>query len=78
MIPWQIPFAVHGIGHIAEDNEEAADNIYPSFMETMTRIGKERGWPPMTREQFVWLEQVTQASHASTFLYGSGKSQEIL
>ena len=50
--PLAIPFAVHGIGHIAEDNEEAANDIYPSFMDTMTRIGKERGWPPMTREQF--------------------------
>ncbi len=50
--PLAIPFAVHGIGHIAEDNEQAADDIYASFMDTMTRIGRERGWPPMTREQF--------------------------
>jgi probable LLM family oxidoreductase len=50
--PLDIPFAVHGIGHIAEDNEQAADDIYASFMDTMTRIGRERGWPPMTREQF--------------------------
>jgi len=50
--PLDIPFAVHGIGHIAEDSEQAADDIYESFMETMTRIGRERGWPAMTREQF--------------------------
>jgi probable LLM family oxidoreductase len=50
--PLDIPFAVHGIGHIAEDNEQAADDIYASFMDTMTRIGRERGWPPMNREQF--------------------------
>ena len=50
--PLAIHFAVHGIGHIAEDNEQAADDIYASFMDTMTRIGRERGWPPMTREQF--------------------------
>lgn len=50
--PLAIPFAVHGIGHIAADDDEAADDIYQPFTERMTRIGRERGWPPMTREQF--------------------------
>jgi probable LLM family oxidoreductase len=45
--PEQIPLAVHGLGYIADGNEEAAEEIYPSFAATMTRIGKERGWRPL-------------------------------
>lgn len=50
--PLAIPFAVHGIGHIATNDDEAAEDIYRPFSDRMTRIGRERGWPPMTREQF--------------------------
>ena len=53
--PLDIPFAVHGIGHIAESNEQASEDVYASFSAMMTRIGRERGWPPMTREQFDWM-----------------------
>ena len=53
--PEQIPLAVHGLGYIADGNEEAAEEIYPSFAATMTRIGRERGWPPLTRDQFDWM-----------------------
>lgn len=53
--PDKLPLAVHGLGHIAETNEQAADEIYPSFTATMNRIGRERGWSPMTREQFDWM-----------------------
>lgn len=53
--PVAIPLAVHGLGYIADSNEEAAEAIYPSFSAAMTRLGRERGWPPMTREQFDWM-----------------------
>jgi len=53
--PEQVPLAVHGLGYIADSNEEAADAIYASFTATMNRIGRERGWSPMTREQFDWM-----------------------
>jgi probable LLM family oxidoreductase len=53
--PAAIPLAVHGLGYIADSNEEAAEAIYPSFSAAMTRLGRERGWPPMTREQFDWM-----------------------
>ncbi len=53
--PEEIPLAVHGLGYIADGNEEAAEEIYPSFAATMTRIGRERGWPPLTRDQFDWM-----------------------
>ena len=50
--PEAIPLAVHGLGHIADSNEEAADQVYASFTANMNRIGRERGWPPLTRDQF--------------------------
>jgi alkanesulfonate monooxygenase SsuD/methylene tetrahydromethanopterin reductase-like flavin-dependent oxidoreductase (luciferase family) len=53
--PEQVPLAVHGLGYIAETNEEAADTVYTSFTAMMNRIGRERGWTPMTREQFDWM-----------------------
>lgn len=53
--PGDFPLAVHGLGHVADDNDEATEAIYPGFKDTMTRIGRERGWPPLTREQFDWM-----------------------
>lgn len=53
--PVDFPLAVHALGHIAEDGEQAAEAIYPGFTETMNKIGRERGWPPLTRAQFDWM-----------------------
>lgn len=37
---------------IGEDDREVADLFYPYYAEIMSRIGRERGWPPLTRQQF--------------------------
>jgi probable LLM family oxidoreductase len=50
--PHRVPLAVHAHGYIAEDSEQAAAEYYPSYAIAMTRIGRERGWGPMTRQQF--------------------------
>lgn len=47
-----VPRAVHGHGHIGDSAQAAADEYFPSYAAAMTRIGRERGWPPMTRPQF--------------------------
>jgi probable LLM family oxidoreductase len=44
--------SIHSIGFIADTNTLAADEFYPSYTELFNRIGKERGWPPITRAQF--------------------------
>ena len=36
----------------AADQQRAADEYFPSYAAMMNRIGRERGWPPMTRRQF--------------------------
>ena len=43
---------MHGHGFVADTTEQAAEEFYPSYAAAMTRIGRERGWGPMTREQF--------------------------
>lgn len=37
---------------VADSSQEAANTFYPSYADVMTRIGKERGWPMMTREHY--------------------------
>ncbi|VAV96913.1 Putative oxidoreductase [hydrothermal vent metagenome] len=50
--PATVPLGVHAHGHISESSNQAANEFYPSYAAAMTRIGKERGWGPMTRPQF--------------------------
>jgi probable LLM family oxidoreductase len=44
--------SINSHGFIAETSQAAADEAYPAFAAMMDRIGRERGWPPMSREQF--------------------------
>lgn len=37
---------------IADTSQEAADLFYPSYADVMTKLGQERGWSPMTRQQY--------------------------
>jgi probable LLM family oxidoreductase len=53
--PADFPLAVHGLGHIADDTAEAVATIQPGFTAIMNKIGRERGWPPLTPEQFEWM-----------------------
>jgi probable LLM family oxidoreductase len=53
--PAGFPLAVHALGHIGDDRSEAVADIYPGFTEVMNKIGRERGWPPLSREQFDWM-----------------------
>ncbi|MBE3596916.1 MAG: LLM class flavin-dependent oxidoreductase [Hydrogenibacillus sp.] len=44
--------SINSHGFIADTSQEAAETAFPAFKAMMDRIGRERGWPPMTREQF--------------------------
>ena len=46
------PVSINSHGWIADDSQRAADESFPSFAEVMNRIGRERGFPPMTRARF--------------------------
>jgi probable LLM family oxidoreductase len=43
---------VHTIGHIAETSQQAADEFYPGYAEIRNEVGRERGWPPISRAQY--------------------------
>jgi probable LLM family oxidoreductase len=47
-----LPIAVHSPGHVADTDEQARDELWPHFAVQRERIGRERGWPPPTREEF--------------------------
>jgi probable LLM family oxidoreductase len=47
------PVGLHSPGYIAETDEEARKKAWPLYKISRDRIGKDRGWPPMTYEQFV-------------------------
>lgn len=50
--PEQLKVGLHSLGYVAPTKEEAVNDYYPGYAETFTRIGKERGWPPVTRMHF--------------------------
>ena len=50
--PDQLKVGVHALGYVAETTEEAADTFFPGYARAFTDVGKERGWPPVTRAGF--------------------------
>jgi probable LLM family oxidoreductase len=47
-----LPVSLNLHGYVAETSQRAADEWFPGYAELMSRIGRERGWPPLTREQY--------------------------
>ncbi len=50
--PEKLKVGVHSLGYVAETREKAIEEFFPGYAETFTRIGRERGWPPTTRQSF--------------------------
>lgn len=50
--PTKQKVGINAHGFIAETSKEAAEIAFPPFAATMNRLGRERGWPPVTRDQF--------------------------
>ncbi|HVW03842.1 MAG TPA: LLM class flavin-dependent oxidoreductase [Vicinamibacterales bacterium] len=48
----ELPIGAHSPGHVAATDAQAKEEIWPHYAAMMTRIGRERGWPPMGREHF--------------------------
>ncbi len=43
---------VHSPGYVAETDEQAREELWPDYKAMLERIGADRGWPPLRREQF--------------------------
>ena len=48
----QLPIAVHSPGHISDSDEQARAELFEPYKTMRDRIGKERGWGPMGRDEF--------------------------
>jgi alkanesulfonate monooxygenase SsuD/methylene tetrahydromethanopterin reductase-like flavin-dependent oxidoreductase (luciferase family) len=49
----RLPLSINSHGFIAERSQDAVETSFPAFKAMMDRIGRERGWPPLTREQYL-------------------------
>ncbi len=50
--PEELKVGIHSLGYVAETKDQAIEEYYPGYAYNFTRIGKERGWPPVTFERF--------------------------
>jgi probable LLM family oxidoreductase len=48
----RLKVGVHALGYVADTTQEAADEFFPGYARAFTDVGKERGWPPVTRAGF--------------------------
>jgi probable LLM family oxidoreductase len=54
------PVGVHSPGFVAATDDEAREIAWPAYQDMFGRIGRERGWPPTTRQRF--LDEVEHGS----------------
>ena len=47
-----LPVGINSHTYVADSSQQAADEFFPAYAGMMNRIGRERGWSPMTRQQF--------------------------
>src|SRR5580692_12500992 len=50
--PDPMKVGVHMLAYVDQTTQEAAEAFYPGYAKAMTDVGRERGWPPMTRASF--------------------------
>jgi probable LLM family oxidoreductase len=48
----RLKVGVHALGYVADTDAQAADDFFPGYAQAFTKIGRERGWPPVTRAHF--------------------------
>jgi probable LLM family oxidoreductase len=68
--PTDLPLAINSHAYLAATSQAAADEYFPSYAAMMNKVGKERGWPPLTRLSFDSL----RAKHGALLV---GSPQEV-
>ncbi|MEM8863895.1 MAG: LLM class flavin-dependent oxidoreductase [Chloroflexota bacterium] len=61
---------LHSLGYVADSSEQAVEDYFPGYAAMFNRIGKERGWPPVTRARF-------DAQNGSTGALLVGSPEEV-
>jgi probable LLM family oxidoreductase len=59
--PKKLTVGIHALGYVADTDDQAAADFFPGYAKAFTEIGRERGWPPVTRAQFEALRGPTGA-----------------
>lgn len=47
-----LPIGAHSPGYVAATDEQALDEAWEHYARMQNRIGRERGWPPLTRSEY--------------------------
>jgi probable LLM family oxidoreductase len=50
--PHQLRVGIHSLGYVADSASKAANEFFPGYARSFSEIGRERGWPPVTRAHF--------------------------
>jgi probable LLM family oxidoreductase len=66
-----LQLCINSHAYIADNPTQAADEFFPVYAYVMSKIGRERGWPPTTREHFEYM-----CSPVGSLLVGS--SQQVI
>ncbi len=48
----KIKLGINNHVYVGEDSKQAGDEFFPFYASMMNRVGRDRGWPPLTRQQF--------------------------
>ena len=64
--PEDLQIGLHSLGYVAETTDKAHEEYFPGYQEMFTKIGRERGWGPITRDHFD-----AQAGPTGAFLVGN-------
>src|ERR1700749_2911554 len=50
--PDQLKVGIHSLGFLGDTASKAENEFFPGYARSFSEIGKERGWPPVTRAHF--------------------------
>jgi probable LLM family oxidoreductase len=48
----ELQFGINNHVYVGEDSQKAGDEFFPYYATMMNRVGRDRGWPPLSRQQF--------------------------
>ncbi|MGA0558407.1 Atu2307/SP_0267 family LLM class monooxygenase [Larkinella sp. VNQ87] len=53
----KLPLGINSHFYLADDSQQASNELFPPYEVMMNRIGRERGWSPLGRDQFEYMRQ---------------------
>jgi probable LLM family oxidoreductase len=57
--PSTLPVSINSHGYVAATSQQAAEEFFPTYADVMTKLGQERGWTPVTRNDYNALRSLT-------------------